>query len=189
MSSALFEPIALRGLTLPNRIVVSPMCMYAATDGNASDWHLMHWGQYAIGACGLLLIEATGVEPRGRITPGCLGLYSDANEAAIRKRLDFCRAQGDVPIGIQLAHSGRKGSTRVPWDGRGLIAPDAPDGWLPIGPSALPVLADEPPPAALERAGMEDIRDFFVAATRRADRLGLDLIEIHAAHRNLYRHA
>jgi 2,4-dienoyl-CoA reductase-like NADH-dependent reductase (Old Yellow Enzyme family) len=117
MSSALFTPIQLRGLEMPNRIVVAPMCQYSAHDGTVGDWHIMHLGQYAVGGNGLLFVEATGTEPEGRITPGCVGLYSDENEAALKRVLDFCNAYGNTPVGIQLAHAGRKASVDLPWKG------------------------------------------------------------------------
>jgi 2,4-dienoyl-CoA reductase-like NADH-dependent reductase (Old Yellow Enzyme family) len=117
MPSALFSPVELRGLELSNRVVVAPMCQYSAEDGIVGDWHIMHLGQYAISGTGLLFVEATGVEPEGRITPGCVGLYSDENEAALKRVLNFCNAYGNVPVGIQLAHAGRKASVDVPWKG------------------------------------------------------------------------
>jgi len=181
-TSRLFSPIALRGLTLANRIIVSPMAMWAAEEGtgSATDWHLAHWAQYVMSNVGLLVIEATGVEPRGRISPQCLGLYSDENERALAERIAKLRQWADVPIAIQLAHSGRKGARQVPWKGREPLS--AAEAWTPMGPSAVPVHESEPPPDVLDRAGMDEIRDFFVDATRRADRAGIDLIELHAAH-------
>jgi len=185
MTSALFTPIELRGLTLPNRIVVAPMCQYASRDGLADDFHIMHWGQFATGGVGLFIAEATGVEPRGRITPQCLGLWSDETEAAIRRVVDFCKRQGRAaPIGIQLAHAGRKASARVPWDarGRGGVGPEE-GGWQTVGPS--PIMHDQPgrmTPEVLDRAGMDRVRDAFVQATVRSDRCGFDMIEMHAAH-------
>ena len=114
MPSALFAPLQMRGLTLPNRIVVSPMCQYMAEQGCATDWHLMHLGQFAMGAAGLLILEATHVSAIGRITHRCLGLYSDDNEATLKRVLDFCRQYGVTKFGIQLAHAGRKGSVHPP---------------------------------------------------------------------------
>ncbi|MEP7084603.1 MAG: NADH:flavin oxidoreductase/NADH oxidase [Betaproteobacteria bacterium] len=182
MSSELFSPISLRGLTLANRIVVSPMCQYSADEGSANDWHLMHLGSLALGSPGLLFLEATAVEEIGRITPGCLGLYSDANEAALERVLRALRRWTPGPVGIQLAHAGRKGSSHVPWETGMLIASDAPDGWHPVAPSAVAQRADEPPPVALDAAGIARIRDAFVTATQRAVRLGFDAIELHSAH-------
>jgi 2,4-dienoyl-CoA reductase-like NADH-dependent reductase (Old Yellow Enzyme family) len=178
----LFEPLALRGLQLPNRIVVSPMCQYSALEGCAADWHRVHLGQLALSGAGLVMIEATAVEPRGRITPGCLGLYDEATEAALARTLEVVRAvAGPVPLGIQLGHAGRKASSAAPWDGGQLIAPSA-GGWGPVGPSALAHRDGEPPPEALDAAGLAAIRDAFVDAARRAARLGLDALELHAAH-------
>ncbi|HEV7370713.1 hypothetical protein [Arenibaculum sp.] len=117
--SVLFSPFRLSGATLRNRVVVSPMCQYSAPNGEASAWHVQHLGQYVVSGPGLVMIEATAVEAAGRITPLCLGLYTDAQEAALGRVLDLCRAVGDTPIGIQLAHAGRKGACRVPWQGRG----------------------------------------------------------------------
>src|SRR5690349_13394344 len=119
MSTGLFSPITLRGLTLANRIVVSPMCQYSAENGSATDWHLMHLGKFAVSGVGLVIVEATHVEDRGRITHGCLGLYSDENESALRRVVAFCRQNGLAKLGLQLSHSGRKGSARLPWVGRG----------------------------------------------------------------------
>ena len=181
MTSALFQPIDLRELRLPNRVMVSPMCQYSATDGNASDWHLIHLGQLALGGVGLLCIEATAVEAIGRITPACLGLYSDDNETALRRVLAALRRYADVPLAIQLAHAGRKGSSHTPWDGGKLIAPEA-GGWEPIAPSALPFSPSEPPPREMNAADLERVREAFVQAARRAAALGVDAIELHAAH-------
>ncbi len=181
MTSALFSPIRLRELRLPNRIVVSPMCQYSAEDGSATDWHFIHLGQLSLGGAALLFVEATGVEAIGRITPGCLGLYSDENERALARVVAAIRRYSPVALGIQLAHAGRKGSSEVPWRGGQLIPLDR-GGWRPVAPSEVPVTAEEAPPAALDRGGMERIRDAFVAATRRALRLGCDAIELHSAH-------
>ncbi len=181
MTSALFQPIDFRDLRLPNRIMVSPMCQYSAVDGNASDWHLIHLGQLALGGAGLLCIEATAVEAIGRITPACLGLYSDANEAALRRVLGAVRAHVDTPLAIQLAHAGRKASSHTPWDGGKLIAP-WDGGWTPVAPSAVAFAADETPPREMSAADLERVREAFVRAAQRAARLGIDAIELHAAH-------
>jgi len=177
----LFDRFTLRGRTLPNRIVVSPMCQYSAVDGCATDWHLLHLGQMALSGAGLLVVEATAVEARGRITPGCLGLYDDATEAALARVMAAIRPVAGMPIALQLGHAGRKASSGRPWDGGALIAP-ADGGWIGVAPSALPHRDEEPPPLALERAGLDAVRDAFVQATRRATRLGFDAIELHAAH-------
>jgi len=157
VTSPLFQPIEFRQLKLPNRIMVSPMCQYSATDGNASDWHLIHLGQLALGGAGLLCIEATAVEAIGRITPACLGLYSDDNEAALQRVLSAVRAHADTPLAIQLAHAGRKASSYAPWDGGKLIAPDA-GGWVPIAPSALAFSPSEPPPREMNAADLARVR-------------------------------
>ena len=171
----------MRGLTLPNRIVVSPMCEYSAVEGCATDWHVIHLGHLALSCAGLLIIEATAVEATGRISRECLGLYSDANEDALGRVLAVVRRYSTLPIGIQLNHAGRKGSQRKPGDGRGNVPP-AEGGWQTVGPSAIPFIAEWQTPQALDRAGMEAIIDAFVRTIERAARLGLDMIEMHAAH-------
>ncbi len=181
MTSHLFSPFRLRGLELANRIVVAPMCQYSATDGVVGDWHLMHLGHLALAAPGLLLIEATGVEPQGRISPNCTGLYSDACEQAFARVVEFCREISPTPIGIQLGHAGRKGSTTAPWLGGQPLGPDE-DPWVPDAPSAVPYLEHWETPTALDAAGLARVRDAFADAARRAARLDLDIIEVHAAH-------
>ena len=181
MTSALFQPILLRELRIPNRIMISPMCQYSATDGNANDWHLIHLGQLALGGAGLLCIEASAVEAIGRITPNCLGLYSDDNEAAARRLISALRRHSDMPLAIQLAHAGRKASSHTPWDGGKLMDARA-GGWEPIAPSALPFSPTEPPPREMNDADLERVRAAFVHAARRAAALGIDAIELHAAH-------
>jgi 2,4-dienoyl-CoA reductase-like NADH-dependent reductase (Old Yellow Enzyme family) len=183
MTSALFSPLAVGGLTLSNRIVIAPMCQYSADgEGSATDWHLIHLGNLALSGAALLMIEATAVTPEGRISPDDLGLWSDANEAALAKALESVRRWSDMPIGIQLGHAGRKASTRVPWQGGAQIAPGEPAGWQTVAPSPLPFLDGENPPEALDRTGLARIRDGFVAAAERAARLGLDAIQLHGAH-------
>ncbi|HEY0312674.1 MAG TPA: NADH:flavin oxidoreductase/NADH oxidase [Allosphingosinicella sp.] len=183
MTSALFSPLAVGGLTLSNRIVVAPMCQYSADgEGSATDWHLIHLGNLALSGAALLMLEATAVTAEGRISPDDLGLWSDANEAALAKVLESVRRWSDMPIGIQLGHAGRKASTRVPWEGGAQIAPGAPAGWQTVAPSALPFLDSEHPPEALDQGGLARIRDGFVAAAERAARLGLDAIQLHGAH-------
>ena len=149
MAAVLFSPLVLRGLTLPNRITVAPMCQYMATDGVPGDWHLVHLGQFAQSGAGLIMIEATGVEADGRITPNCTGLYNDAQEAAFARILHFCRGVGGSKIGIQLSHSGRKGSTAAPWEGAGWLE----NGWTVAAPSATPYLPNWPNPEALDADG------------------------------------
>jgi 2,4-dienoyl-CoA reductase-like NADH-dependent reductase (Old Yellow Enzyme family) len=181
MTSALFSPIKLADLELDNRIVVSPMCQYSSDDGSATDWHVSHLGMLANSGASLLVFEATGVERRGRITHGCLGLYSDDNEAAIARVLAHCRRTGTARFGIQLAHAGRKASSYRPWEGGlGLKADDDP--WETIGPSAIAFGNAWPAPRAMTRDDMERVREAFVASARRALRLGFDAIELHMAH-------
>ena len=182
MSKTLFSPFTLRKLTLANRIVVSPMCQYSAVDGCATDWHIVHWGQLLQSNAGMVTIEATAVSAIGRITYGCLGLYDDACERALSERLAIARATAPpMPVAMQLAHAGRKGSSRVPWEG-GQLIPVALGGWTPIAPSAVPQLPNEPPPAALDIAGIAQIKNDFVDAALRASRIGIDALELHCAH-------
>jgi 2,4-dienoyl-CoA reductase-like NADH-dependent reductase (Old Yellow Enzyme family) len=179
--SALFSPITLRNLVLPNRIVVSPMCQYSAEQGLANDWHMIHLGGLALSGASLLCIEATAVESVGRITPGCLGLWDDDREAAIARVVAAIRRYSKTRIAIQLAHAGRKASSYVPWEGGQQIAA-SDGGWEAFAPSAVPQRDGELPPRALDAAGMDRIRAAFAAAAKRAARLGLDAIEIHSAH-------
>ncbi|OGB00070.1 MAG: oxidoreductase [Burkholderiales bacterium RIFCSPHIGHO2_12_FULL_69_20] len=179
--SQLFSPLVLGPLTLPNRIVIAPMCQYSAQDGRATDWHLIHLGQLSLSGAGLLILEATAVTPEGRITPGCLGLYDDACEAALARVLQAVRAYSPMPLAIQLSHAGRKASSHAPWDGGQLIALTE-GGWPTLAPSALPHAEGETPPEALDEAGLQRVLAGFVDAARRAHRLGLQAIELHAAH-------
>jgi 2,4-dienoyl-CoA reductase-like NADH-dependent reductase (Old Yellow Enzyme family) len=181
MTAALFQPYDLAGLHLDNRIVVAPMCQYSAEGGSATDWHMIHLGHLALSGASLLILEATAVEAEGRITPGDLGLYSDANEAALARVLAAIRAYSPIKVGIQLAHAGRKASSRAPWEG-GQELPIAEGGWLTSAPSALSVNPHEEAPVALDEAGLERVRAAFVATAHRAVRLGLELIELHGAH-------
>jgi len=180
--SALFSPAKLRGLTLDNRIVVAPMCQYSAEDGTASDWHTMHLGMLSNSGAGLVIIEATGVEPEGRISPGCLGLYSDANEQALKRVVDACHRFGKAKIGIQLGHAGRKASTKRPWEMSGPNDRLIDGAWQTKAPSAVPFAPGWIEPVAMTEKMIEDLLQAFVDATRRAERVGLDLIEIHGAH-------
>jgi len=181
MPSQLFTPFALRNLNLPNRIVISPMCQYSADDGSATDWHMQHLGSLAISGAGLLMIEATAVERPGRISHGCLGLYSDNNELALAHVIASCRRWGSAPLGIQLAHAGRKASTQRPWEGGGSLKPHQ-DPWPTVAPSALPLDDGWQAPNEATASDLARIRDAFVEATRRSLRLGLDLVEAHCAH-------
>ena len=180
--SALFEPLAIGGLTLPNRIIIAPMCQYSAVQGTPGDWHLMHLGHLALSGAGLLIIEATAVSPEGRISPGDLGLYDDANEAGLARVLAAVRAHSPIKIGMQLAHAGRKASSRAPWEGGAQIRVGEPGGWQAVAPSAMPHSPTEDAPTALDVSGLKGLRSAFVEAARRAARLGIDGIEIHAAH-------
>ena len=180
--SPLFSPWTLGDVRLPNRIVVAPMCQYSAVDGSATDWHMIHLGHLALSGAGMMILEATATSPQGRITPGCLGLYSDANEAALARVLTAVRAHSPIALGIQLAHAGRKGSSQEPWNGGAQIRPDEARGWKTEAPSAVPHAEGEVAPRALDRDAMTRVRNDFVACARRAARLGLDGIEIHAAH-------
>ena len=179
--SALFSPIKLRGLTLKNRVVVSPMCQYSADNGVATDWHFTHINNLALSGASMFCIEATHVEAIGRITPGCLGLYSDACEAALKPILSSVRKHSSTAIAMQLAHAGRKASSARPWDG-GQLIPQSEGGWQTVAPSALPHKEGEAAPLALDAAGLKRIRDAFVDSAKRAARLGIDAIELHGAH-------
>ncbi len=178
----LFDPLQIGNLALVNRIVVAPMCQYSASEGTPGDWHLMHLGQLALSGAGLLVIEATAVSAQGRISAGDLGLYSDANEAGLAQVLAAMRAHSPIKIALQLAHAGRKASSRVPWQGGSQIGVSETGGWQAVAPSALPHLAHDVPPTALDHAGLQALRGAFADAARRASRLGLDGLEIHAAH-------
>ncbi len=180
--SALFTPLQIGKLQLDNRILIAPMCQYSAEQGNATDWHLIHLGHLALSGAGMLILEATAVSPQGRITPYDLGLYSDDNEAALARVLKAVRAYSPIKIAMQIAHAGRKASSRAPWDGGSQIRPDEPQGWLTEAPSAVPHGPNEVPPVALDRAGLERVKRDFVETAKRAARLGIDAIEIHAAH-------
>jgi 2,4-dienoyl-CoA reductase-like NADH-dependent reductase (Old Yellow Enzyme family) len=179
----LFDPLAVGPIELPNRICVAPMCQYSAEDGTATDWHLQHLMQLAISRAGLVVMEATGVEPAGRITHQCLGLYSDTNEAAIARVLAAARriAGPGTRFGIQLAHAGRKASCHTPWNGAKPLT-KAEGAWETFAPTSLPFAEGGPSPTALDEAGLARIRGAFVQAARRAVRLGFDAIELHAAH-------
>ncbi len=179
--STLFSPIQLRGLALPNRIMVAPMCQYSAENGVAQDWHFTHINSLALSGAAMFCLEATHVEAIGRITPGCLGLWDDATEAALKPILASVRKHSKAAVAMQVAHAGRKGSSHKPWDG-GQQVPLDKGGWQTVAPSALPHKEGELPPLALDAAGLKRIRDAFVDTTKRADRLGIDAIEVHCAH-------
>jgi 2,4-dienoyl-CoA reductase-like NADH-dependent reductase (Old Yellow Enzyme family) len=177
----LFSPLTFRDLTLANRIVVSPMCQYSSVDGLAAAWHVIHLGSLALSGAAMLCTEATAVEPEGRISAADLGLYDDATEAALRPVIAAIRTHSKIALATQLAHAGRKASTKVPWDG-GRQVPTASGGWRTSAPSAVAYHDGEETPIALDATGLARVRDAFAAAARRADRLGFDAIEIHAAH-------
>jgi 2,4-dienoyl-CoA reductase-like NADH-dependent reductase (Old Yellow Enzyme family) len=179
--SALFSPLSLRSLTLPNRIIISPMCQYSAENGRATAWHMIHLGHLALSGAGLLCVEATAVEPEGRITSEDLGLWDDETEAALRPVFAAIRRYSPIPIAIQLAHAGRKASSHIPWKG-GQLIPPSEGGWLPFAPSAVPQKEGEAPPQTLDEAGLARIRNAFAKAAERAARLGVDAIEVHSAH-------
>lgn len=176
----LFQPIGWRSVESRNRIAVAPMCQYSAQEGVANDWHLVHLGAFASGGAGIILTEATAVEPRGRITPNCLGLWNDEQAEAFSRITAFISGQGAVP-GIQLAHAGRKGSTAQPWQGGGPLAAEA-GGWPVIGPSALPFAPSYPTPAEMNDADLRGTVTAFASAARRARTAGFQLAEVHAAH-------
>ena len=184
--STLFTPLTLPsprgGITLPNRIVVAPMCQYSAVNGEATDWHLMHWGNLLNGGAALFTIEATAVLPEGRITPNCLGLWDGRTEAKLADTLQRARKLAPkTAVCIQLAHAGRKASSDVPWQGGQLLGPDN-GGWPTYGPSALPQLPHEAPPAAMGAYELTRVREAFVTAALRADKIGIDAVELHCAH-------
>jgi 2,4-dienoyl-CoA reductase-like NADH-dependent reductase (Old Yellow Enzyme family) len=181
MTLALFSPITLGSLALPNRIIASPMCQYSCVDGVPQAWHSMHIGNLAASGVGLVLLEATGVTPEGRITPHCLGLYNDENERALGKVLEGVRSYTSTPIGIQLGHAGRKASCAAPWQGGGQLAV-AQGGWQTQAPSAIPHNENDLPPHALSIEELVGVREAFVQAAKRATRIGLQAIEVHAAH-------
>jgi 2,4-dienoyl-CoA reductase-like NADH-dependent reductase (Old Yellow Enzyme family) len=185
MSSALFSPVRLAGLELPNRIAVAPMCQYSATNGEASDWHMTHLGMLANSGASLVVVEMTDVEPQGRISPGCLGLWSDACEAALGRVIRHCKTIGGAKFGIQIAHAGRKASTLRPWEGGKPLSP-ADGGWEAIGPSPIAFGEGWPVPREMTEADMNRVREGFVSAAKRAARIGFDAIELHGAHGYLF---
>jgi 2,4-dienoyl-CoA reductase-like NADH-dependent reductase (Old Yellow Enzyme family) len=177
----IFSPLQLGGITLPNRLVVSPMCQYSAVDGCMTDWHMMHLGHLAISGAGLMVIEATGVTREGRITHGCTGLYSDENEAAMARIVQACRRLSQNPIGVQLAHAGRKASVHVTWKGgKSLGAGDSP--WQTVSASPIPFGEGYHVPHEMDVAEIKKLMESFVASALRAKRIGIDAVELHSAH-------
>jgi 2,4-dienoyl-CoA reductase-like NADH-dependent reductase (Old Yellow Enzyme family) len=176
----LFEPLTIRTLTLANRIIVSPMCQYSSVQGFANDWHFVHLASRAVGGASLVFTEAAAVTAEGRISPEDLGIWTDAHAEALRRIVRFIQLQG-AAAGIQLAHSGRKGSTHRPWSGQGAVAPDD-GGWQPVAPTEEPFADDYPVPRALDAAEIAEIVNAFKHAAVRAREAGFDVVEIHAAH-------
>jgi 2,4-dienoyl-CoA reductase-like NADH-dependent reductase (Old Yellow Enzyme family) len=180
--SQLFSPLRIGDLELANRLVIAPMCQYSAVNGCMTDWHLIHLGHLALSGAALLTIEATAVVPEGRISYADVGLWSDETEGAIARTLESVRRWSDMPIAIQLAHAGRKASGEVPWRGGAQLSPTSPMGWQTEAPSSIRFAADSYPPVALDRAGLRRVRDAFAESARRAGRLELDAVQLHAAH-------
>ena len=180
--SVLFSPLRVAELELANRIVIAPMCQYSAVEGCMTDWHLIHLGGLALSGAALLTIEASAVQPQGRITYADVGLYDDATEQAMARTLASVRRWSDIPIAVQLAHAGRKASTEVPWKGGKQVPPGAANGWQTVSASAYPFLSGEQPPVALDHAGMRSVREAFASAARRAARLGVNAVQLHGAH-------
>jgi 2,4-dienoyl-CoA reductase-like NADH-dependent reductase (Old Yellow Enzyme family) len=178
--SSLLQPLTIRGVTFRNRIAVSPMCQYSSEDGFANDWHLVHLGSRAAGGAGLVMAEASAVKERGRISPQDLGIWKDEHIEFLARITRFLRQQGAV-AGVQLAHAGRKASTRPPWDGGGVV-PETDGGWQPVAPSALAFQPGDPAPAELTRADIAALVEAFAAAARRALLAGFQVAEIHGAH-------
>jgi 2,4-dienoyl-CoA reductase-like NADH-dependent reductase (Old Yellow Enzyme family) len=181
MEPKLFSPIDLGGVTLPNRIVVSPMCQYSADDGCMNDWHFVHLGHLAYSGAGLLMVEATHVTRDGRITHGCTGLYNEHNEASVARVISACRRVSKSPMGIQIGHAGRKASSQVPWEGRDYLRPGQ-QPWPTVAPSPLPFGDGWHVPRELSIKEIHDLVDAFVASTESARRIGFDVLELHSAH-------
>ncbi|SFL08548.1 2,4-dienoyl-CoA reductase [Halogranum rubrum] len=182
MTESLFSPLSLRETTVPNRVMVSPMCQYSTNDGVATEWHRVHLGSRAVGGAGIVMTEATAVEARGRITPHDLGIWSEEHAEALKPITEFVRSQGSVPA-IQLAHAGRKASKTRPWDGSEPLSPDEA-GWETVAPSPDPYPYEDEPPAqrAMTAEDVEDVTQAFVDAAKRADEAGFEIAEVHAAH-------
>lgn len=177
----LFSPLQVRDVTLRNRVAVSPMCEYSSEDGFATDWHLVHLGSRAVGGAGLVIAEATAVEAGGRITPGDLGIYKEEHLEMLSRIARFITEHG-AAAGIQIAHAGRKASCTVPWEGGAPILPEAPGGWVPVAPSAIPFRDGDPVPHALTVGEIGEVVKAFAAAAERSLRAGFQVIEIHGAH-------
>lgn len=180
--SNLFTPLKLGNLVLKNRVIIAPMCQYSAEDGAATDWHTIHLGRLALSGAGMLILEATAVNPIGRISYADLGLWDDKTEQALAQSLSAVRKYSAMPICIQLAHAGRKASTTKPWEGGQVITPNQVNGWQTIAPSALPFNDGSPIPEAATLKDIDDIINDFIEAAKRTERLGIEAIELHAAH-------
>lgn len=181
LMSLLFSPLNIKSVTFRNRITISPMCQYSSIDGFATDWHLVHLGSRAVGGAGLVMQEATAVSPEGRISPGDMGIYKDEHVEKLKSITSFIHSQGAV-AGIQLAHAGRKASTHIPWEGSGQIAPDTPNGWQTVAPSAIPFTTGWQTPVEMDAIAIQKVIDDYRIAAARAVRAGYQVAEIHAAH-------
>lgn len=181
MSSKLFSPVRMAGLELPNRIVVAPMCQYSAQNGEAGDWHMTHLGMLANSGASMVVVEMTNVEAEGRISPACLGLYSDACETALARIIRHCRNIGHAHFGVQIAHAGRKASASRAWEGGKPLSAEH-GAWQTIAPSPVPFGDGWPVPREMTEADMNRVREGFVSAAQRAVRIGFDAIELHGAH-------
>ena len=179
--SQLFTPITLGLLRLPNRIIIAPMCQYSADNGRATEWHTMHLGHLSLSGAGLLIVEATAVSPEGRISPGDLGLWDDDTEQALADVVQAVKKHATMPLGIQLGHAGRKASCALPWHG-GAQLTRSEGGWQTLSASTQPFNPLDETPQAMSLEQIEQLKAQFVAAARRADRLGFVLIELHGAH-------
>jgi 2,4-dienoyl-CoA reductase-like NADH-dependent reductase (Old Yellow Enzyme family) len=179
--ASLFTPLELGGITLPNRIAVSPMCQYSADDGCLNDWHLAHLGQLACGGAGLLMVEATHVTREGRITHACSGLYNDHNEAALTRVVQYVKRLTKNPVGLQIGHAGRKASTQVPWEGREALTPEQ-SPWQTVAPSPIAHAPGWHVPRELSVQEIQGLVQAFVKAAERAKRIGFEVLEMHSAH-------
>jgi 2,4-dienoyl-CoA reductase-like NADH-dependent reductase (Old Yellow Enzyme family) len=177
----LFSPLTIRSVTLRNRIVVSPMCQYSCEDGIANTWHLVHLGSRAVGGAGLIIVEATAVEPRGRISPADMGIWSDAHTEAFKPITKFIKEHGAVP-GIQLAHAGRKASVLPPWQNRGAQIPKDEGGWDNVAPSSIPFYEKDRPPVEMTKQDIQNVVEAFRQAAKRALSAGFEVVELHGAH-------
>lgn len=180
--SKLFSPIKLAGLELSNRIVVAPMCQYSSDQGKMTDWHLVHLTSLSMSGAGLVVIEGTDVDPSGHFTKNCLGLYTDEQERALKRVVDNCKRVGNAAIGLQLTHGGRKAGCNVPWVNAGRPLREEEGRWNVLAPSAIPFADDWAHPIELDKEGLARLRDAFVSAAQRANRAGVDSLELHGAH-------